>query len=134
MSYLKPFAVLVTLTVALVLTGCAPSEGYADLDKEKSDADTLPSDLPAYASDGFAIDTVRSIRHYNNAQLFLAKGKESQLCLMVYRDKETWVGGCGSSSLNVNGAGMTVRVIPDSGEVPAGWEAVSENVLVKRQD
>jgi hypothetical protein len=119
------------LVAVLCLGGCVTGSGYSDLDRERTSRDILPADLPDYADEGMVSGTLRAVGERDGSRFFVAKGKTSQACVLVYRSAEDWWEGCGASKLVLTHESTLTMLVSD-GVHPGGngWHSVSTNVFV----
>lgn len=127
----------VALSVVLGLTGCFGSGsgsglGFAVLDAAADPGDTLPTDLPDDAYDGLDPASSRFVAEHEGDRLFLAKGENATICLVVYPDNRDWVIGCsrGDGSGTVSSRSRSYGVRPDAAPAPEGAKEISPNVFV----
>jgi hypothetical protein len=115
----------------LFLSGCASSTGFSDLEREPSQEDSLPSSLPDYAFADIEAGTVRFVDVVGDHHVYLAKGKDLPVCLLIYTDDADWFASCGSSMLTVSGNSVEAIVVDDSMPAKDGWTRIGRNVLIK---
>ena len=115
----------------LVLMGCAPGAGYADLDREASAADTAPADLPDYALDEMDTGTLRFVDEFDHMRVFLAKGNDQPLCILIYVNELDWTSSCGSEMMSASTGNLEVMIVNDATPERKGWTRVSDNLDVK---
>lgn len=125
---------LVLAAVVGVLAACASGSGFTDLDREATSADVLPSELPAYASDGLAEESARFAGEHDGVDYFLVRrAEDGGVCVVVFRPAtEEWVTGCGGSGITaVSGVGVSVVVAPDGSPELDEGTPVGANIVVR---
>lgn len=115
---------------ALGLTGCVPT-GFSDLEREATDADAVPAGLPDYALEGFDVDTLRLVGEVDGQQLYLAKGINYPICLLIYPGPEDWNTTCGSEMTATTIGSFEVQVVSDPFPSKDGWTSVGQNIRVR---
>ncbi|RXZ72456.1 hypothetical protein [Agromyces albus] len=133
MSALKLASVVaVVLLAGMGLAGCiSPASGFAVLDRAAEAGDALPKDLPDYADDSLDPTTSRFVGEHDGDRLYLARGDNSAICLVIYPNNEEWVVGCGEGGglTAVSGPSGTYEIRPDGAPAPTGAEEISPNVF-----
>ena len=124
---------LAVSATVFTLMGCSPADGFSDLNRTASAEDAIPSGLPDYALDDFDIDSLRFVSAVDDTRLYLARGREYPVCLLVYRTASDWLGGCGSNMTTMKSPGFEVMVVQDGMPNRAGWSKASENLRIKDQ-
>jgi hypothetical protein len=130
---LRVSGIVVAVAMLGVVAGCASGSGYSDLDREATASDVLPTDLPAYATEDLAEESVRFAGEDDGVEYYLARGSETGgVCVVVYRSAAEWVTGCGGAgTVGVSGIGVNVVAAPDgSPELDAGTP-VGANIVVR---
>ena len=122
-------AVVATLTLTLI--GCSADSVYSDLNREPTAEDTVPADLPDNALDSYDAASVRFVGVVNEKQLFLGRGKEQPLCLLIYSGGSDWYSACGSEMMTTAAGDLEVMVVGDEVPDKEGWTKASTNILVK---
>lgn len=126
-------AAAVGLSVVLGLTGCSGSgsgSGFAVLDAAAEPGDTLPTDLPDYADDRLDPASSRFVGEHDGDRLYLAKGENATICLLVYSNDRDWVIGCSRGDGTVSSGSRAYAVRPDAAPAPEGATELSPNVFV----
>jgi hypothetical protein len=116
---------------ALLLAGCAPSTGFFDLEREPSSADAPPEGLPDYAFDGFEAGSLRFVDVIQERRVYLARGTEFPVCVLVEAGDADWFTTCGSSMTASSSGGVEVMLVDDGMPDKDGWTRVGRNVLIK---
>lgn len=132
-SALRAVAGAIGLAAACGLTGCVDTgPAFSVLDREAQEVDALPTDLPDYADDNLDPASSRFVGEHDGDRLYLAKGEDSSVCLVIFPDDGEWVAGCSGdyAPFTVGSQALGYEVRPDSAPVPTGAERISENVFV----
>lgn len=114
--------------VVLLVAGCAAdSDGYADLERERTSADHVPREIIDAFSEGFEADyeSARFVGEDDGASLWLMPGDQAnRVCLLSWQGPEDGVIGCGQKGVEfTSGNGSrTYQVVPN------GWVTNSEHV------
>lgn len=118
--------------VALVVAGCASGSGLAELERPADARDGLPAALPAEAYDHLDAESARFVAEDRGARLYLVKGTESGICLLVWPADERWFSGCGGDHFTVGSPTRTYQVWADGVLPVAGATQLSPNVFATR--
>jgi hypothetical protein len=116
---------------ALLLTGCAPSTGFSDLEREPTKEDSPPADLPDYAFDAMEAGTLRFIDVVQERRVYLARGTDYPVCVLVEAGDADWFTTCGSSMTTTSSGDVEVMLVDDGMPDKDGWTRVGRNVLMK---
>jgi hypothetical protein len=116
---------------ALILTGCAPSTGFSDLEREPSTEDSPPTELPDYAFDAIEAGSLRFIDVVQGRRVYLARGTEFPVCVLVEAGDADWFTTCGSSMTTTSSGDVEVMLVDDGMPDKDGWTRVGRNVLIK---
>lgn len=118
---------------SLLLAACSSGTGYSDLDREATEADLLPSELPAYATERWDADSVRYVGERDDVSYYVGTTDEPRggVCVLHYASGDDWFGACGGPlGVTSSGGGRTVVVAPDGSEELESGVRVGENVAV----
>jgi hypothetical protein len=123
------------LALGLALAACATGPSYSDLDRVATADDTWPIDLPAHASDGVDVESVRLVGHDGTTALYLAADTmaDYSVCLLIYPGGGNWVVGCGGDGMVVGGGSNSYYTVHSDGE-RAGSNVISGNVSTNADD
>jgi hypothetical protein len=129
------YTTAVALALGLALAACATGPSYSDLDRVATPDDAWPIDLPAYASDGLDVESVRLVGHDGTTALYLATDTmaDQSVCLLVYPGSGNWVVGCGGDGMTVGGGSNSRYTVHSDGEA-AGSTVISGNVSTNADD
>ncbi len=118
-----------TITV-VVLTSCASTDGFSDLDRGRQAGDSVP-DVVAFPVDVEIVpESSRSVGAHEDAGLWLARTADDGVCLLVYPDHEDWVVGCSDTPpLTVSGPAGSFTVVSDRQDPPQNATRISDNVF-----
>lgn len=125
---------LVPAVAVVALAGCSTGSGYADLDREATAADVLPTDLPGYATEEFVGASARFVGEHDGVEYFLGRWDEMPgACVIAYRSADDWIGGCGSvgGTFTLGSIGLDVSVVTDGTPKPDGGTLVGSNIVVR---
>lgn len=130
---LRVSGIVVAVAMLGVVAGCTSGSGYSDLDREAAAHDVLPSDLPGYATEDLAEESVRFAGEDDGVEYYLARRSEGGgVCAVVYRSADEWVTGCGGSgTVGVSGIGVNVVVAPDGSPELDDGTLVGANIVVR---
>ena len=123
---------LATASAAAGLAGCASGSGFAELDRPAEARDGLPSGLPAEAYDQLDAESARFVGNDRGARLYLMKGAESGICLLVWPEDDRWFSGCGGDHFTVANPTRTYEVWADGALPVKGATQLSPNVFATR--
>ncbi|WP_413318408.1 hypothetical protein AA0Z99_00400 [Agrococcus sp. 1P02AA] len=128
----RPLAVaLVGGLVAIGLTACAPSASFSVLDREASAGDAVPAELGGDDFGDADPDSARFVGEHGDAQLWLMRGGESPVCLLVYVDAADWGHACGAAPVGLDIGIGWFEVVADGQAAPEGSVQISENVYAR---
>ncbi|WP_206446621.1 hypothetical protein [Agrococcus sp. KRD186] len=125
-----PFAALLAMAAATMLTGCSGGIGISDLDRAATETDGLPAGwtYPDSMDVEFIEESARLAGAHDDSQLWLMR-TSGGLCLVVYADGASDHWACsGGAPITMGGPDSRFTVIPDDGVAPEGAVAISENV------
>jgi hypothetical protein len=130
---LRVWGVVVAVAMLTVVAGCASGSGFSDLDREATVSDVLPSDLPGYATDDLAEESVRFAGEEDGVEYYLVGRSEGGgVCVVVYRSADEWVTGCGGAgTVGVSGIGVNVVAAPDGSPELETGTPVGANIVVR---
>ncbi|QFG68403.1 hypothetical protein [Ornithinimicrobium pratense] len=122
---------MASLTVSVaVLTSCASTDGFSDLDRERQANDSPPETLDFADDDEILLDSSRSVGTYEGAELWLARTSDDGVCLIAYTDEMDWVVGCSDiPPLGVSGSPGSFIVVSDGQDPPENATRISDNVF-----
>jgi len=118
------------VVAAVALTGCIQT-GFSDLDRAATEADVLPAELPEYAVEDFDLDSLRLVGELDKRQLYLARGHDYPVCVLIYPGPEDWSSTCGSEMLTTTIGSYEVQVVSDPFPSKDGWTSVGQNIRVR---
>lgn len=120
------------VAASLLLAACASGTGYSDLDREATEADVLPTELPDDATENWDADSVRFVGEHDDVRYYVARRMDpSGTCVLSYASTTDWFGACGGAlGVTGRGGGRTVVLAPDGSEELESGVRVGENVAV----
>lgn len=125
----RRLASVIALTVAmLVLTGCAAdSDGYTDLERDRTSDDHVPQEIIDAFSEAFEanFESARFVGEDDGASLWLMNGERPEnICLLMWASPEDGIIGCGmkGAEFTSGNGSRTYQVVPN------GWVTDAEHV------
>lgn len=118
------------IALAIGLSGCIdPGSGFAVLDRPAEPADALPVDVPGSDDLSFDPASARFVADDDGTRLYLAEGRHSATCLIVYSgDVEPLVGCGGGQWFGIGDRRVRYEVRADHMPAPDDATALSPNV------
>lgn len=127
-----PSALAATAVIALAigLSGCIdPGSGFAVLDRPAEAGDALPVDVPDSDDLSFDPASARFVADDDGTRLYLAEGRHSTTCLLVYSDDaEPFIGCGGGGWFGIGDRRVRYEVRADGMAAPDDATALSPNV------
>lgn len=122
------------MVATAVLTSCASTGGFSDLDRPAQENDSRPQDITLLEDEEAEIvpDSSRLVGTHEAVELWLVRTDADGVCLVAYPEDGDWVAGCSElTPLGIGGQAGSFIVIADGEDAPENATRVSENVFAR---